>query len=459
MKKSRVICENCLIELGKNTKIHTELFDAVGLQVVNFTWKLIDEDGRFNCFIELAGNPADKCSREIVIRINIYDENGSQTDSSAIGISPEGFAGFNTKHIDFTQEGALFKACKAKVFVSSLIAADIMLADEAVVPVEKELASLKPNKAGLYPHEILAIEYAPQMWLDEDQYKSFWWFQYGVKDVKNLLDSLMSRGFIKEGSLYESLQAYNFNDLRRNAKEVGVKAGGSRADIIKRLFENVPIDQLETVFPRRSYAVTEKGKDAIKDDDYVMFIHRHPKFGFSVYSMNRLLDGNPKNYLDCLFDHFRGQMLEDLKKNNYGLYRNNLMIMADVFFELEQYKKAFILYEEVAFWDLSGLGNGEFNLEILAPYWFPYEKSPLKIAPLVVQRIKECKEKLEMTNGEFNTYSQNTIDKLSAPFHVFLKQEVIRILVCEMNYDLQELNSIFETAKTRLQVKYPQISF
>lgn len=462
MANGKTISENSLNELKKNTDILSDSFEAVGLQVINMSWKLRDDKGRFECFVEVAGELADQNNQFVSIRLNIYDNDNIAVFSQASSIVAGKFSGYDTLRFFAYKEGTLFKACKGTLFVEQLKSTGVrtsFVAGGDIAPVEKEIPTLKANQAGLYPHEILAIEYAPKIWIGENKYQGFWWYQYGVKDVKSLLDSLLARGFVKEGSVFDSLQAYDFNELRRKTKELGIKAGGTRADIINRLSDSVSVEKLGILFPRRSYAVTEKGKEAIKDDGYVMFIHQHPNYGHTIYSMNRLLNGNTRDYQNRLFEQFQKQMLEHLQQSNYGLYRNDLMNIAGLIIEFGQFKSALTLYEEVAYWDLSGLGNGKLNLEMSAQFWFPYDKTMLKIAPFIIQRIKECKEKLEMTDDDFYAFSQNVMNNLSAPFHVFMKEEVIRIIVCEMNNDLREVSGIFEIAKQRLQQKYPQISF
>lgn len=68
------------------------------------------------------------------------------------------------------------------------------------------IKSAIPSKQGLYPHELIMLEYAPSFKTSNNTFQQFWYYQYSVTEPQSLLDSLFVRGFIEIGDLKSALQ-------------------------------------------------------------------------------------------------------------------------------------------------------------------------------------------------------------------------------------------------------------
>lgn len=77
--------------------------------------------------------------------------------------------------------------------------------DAQVIPIEKRIKSAVASKQGLYPHEILVLDYSHTFYTSDNSFQRFWWYRYGVRDVQKVLASLEQRGFIEVGDLRAAL--------------------------------------------------------------------------------------------------------------------------------------------------------------------------------------------------------------------------------------------------------------
>lgn len=327
--------------------------------------------------------------------------------------------------------------------------------DADVVPVEKIIPTLKPNEAGLYPHEILALEYAGKYRAGENKFAGFWWYRYGVKDMNALMQSLINRGFIRIGSIAEGLQLYKLDELKNVLSAHNLKVTGKKADLIARLLGNVSEQELQEFFPHRPYVLTESGKDAIKYDEYVLYAHQHQYEGIDIYSLNRMIDGHTKTYRDYIWRHFNEKSMEYVRQSNYSAYRYIRFQMAQFVMEEGKYDQALMLLTEFVLWATSGLDYGPLNIESAGRLWFPYENSMIRIPPGVVKVIAECRDKLGTTDEEFRQSVMSCLLRLTVPFHVFEKEEVLNILMMELQKDTEGLEKMYKAAKERIKREFP----
>lgn len=330
--------------------------------------------------------------------------------------------------------------------------------EKNIVPVEKQIPTLKANKEGLFPHEILAMEYASKYFVG-GEFAGFWWYRYGVKDMNTLMDSLIERGYIRIGSIIEGLQTYKVEELKKELGNNNLKISGKKAELIQRLIENMPEKEISDRFPRRPYVITDEGKEAIKYDGYVLYAHRHGYEGIDIFSLNRMIDGHTKLYRDYIWRHLNQVSLEYAMDENYAGYRYVRYQMAQFVMEEGKYENAMMLLTEFCFWATSGMDTKYFNIETAGKYWFPYENSFIRVPVGIVKTLCDCRSAINMDDDELEKKLYQYVNRLSSPFHVFTKEEVVRIIQLELKKDSMSLEALYNGAKERLQKKYPGVSF
>ena len=138
---------------------------------------------------------------------------------------------------------------------------DYDLAGNKVIRLAERKKSSYPSKNGLYVPEILLLSYCGKYPNPKSGYQAFWWFKYGIRNVGAVLDSLMERGFIE-------------------------------------------LDQTTG-----KYKLTELGKQELRDNEYVEFMHKNSKFAdFTAWEMNQEL---ANKFIDDAVKELKEQIKDD----------------------------------------------------------------------------------------------------------------------------------------------------
>lgn len=239
-----------------------------------------------------------------------------------------------------------------------------------VISLEERLKDTMPNDAGLYPHEILLISYAPTFYADKNNtFQRFWWYRYGIKDVNKILESLLERGFIKLGSLESAMCKATVLELKDILKENKLKVSGKKEVLINRLIEELEKDELNDIFIRRNYEITDLGREILKENEHIIYIHRNSIENLDIFLLNELVkDGSTGYpYRDVIWGYLNNRSTKHIREGKFGLYRNCRLAMSDFVREENKSNTAFALLVEVIRYDLSGLSNG-FDMQFLYIY-------------------------------------------------------------------------------------------
>lgn len=172
-----------------------------------------------------------------------------------------------------------------------------------VIPFEERKKISYPSNRGLYVAEILLLEYCSYGTYPKpaNGYPGFWWFDYGIRNVAKYLSSLEQRGFIQWSPKVNLLKTLSLSDLKEILKESGLAVSGKKEDLVSRIRDNIPENKWENRFPYNKYELTELGFAELKDNEYVVYMHKHDKrtmedstFGesFTVWDMNNLIAKN-----------------------------------------------------------------------------------------------------------------------------------------------------------------------
>lgn len=329
-----------------------------------------------------------------------------------------------------------------------------------VVPVEKRMQSAFPSRQGLYPHEILLLDYADSYYTDGNNYQGFWWYKYGIKDVDACLRSLLDRGFLKVGDLESAIALEKLSVLKEELKKHGLKVSGKKEELVNRLLTEIPEAELNLRFSRRKYQLTELGEQALREESYVPYIHRRRIDDLDIWSLNRLMYEPPAmSYRDKIWGYLNKKCLEYSASRKYGFYRCCRYDMAEFLIEEKRYENALGMLAEVVFFDLSGLGN-EFNMQFLNIYansFFPYEESSATIAPGVISLIIKCKTELNLSDEELKATMLERIKIIGVPFHLFTPEECVEIALMSIDGNKEALNQIYDKARRRFDKNYPGI--
>ena len=144
--------------------------------------------------------------------------------------------------------------------------------NERVVTFEERKKVSYPSKNGLYVAEILLLYYCDkgQFPKPKNGYQGFWWFEYGIRDIGHALENLEQRGFLKWGAKKELLKVLSTQDLKNIAKQNGIKTNQKKENLITEIQDEVQDEYLPEI---KKYQLTEKGKQELKENEYIPNVH------------------------------------------------------------------------------------------------------------------------------------------------------------------------------------------
>ena len=199
--------------------------------------------------------------------------------------------------------------------------------ERKVTTFEERKKTAIPSSRGLYPAEILLLEYCSKgrYPAPTNGYPGFWWFEYGIRDVGAALKTLEDRGFIVFASAKDSIGSFTIPQLKELLSSKGVTAIGKKADIVQKVCEIFSEDELLSTGLKVKYVLTEIGKQELEENAYVPYMHSaHNKtieddrlsITFNVWSINKLLGLGDKSNWKAVVEEQESIMNKDTVERN-----------------------------------------------------------------------------------------------------------------------------------------------
>lgn len=333
--------------------------------------------------------------------------------------------------------------------------------------LDSYIHSAFPSRNGLYPHEIMMLSCADSYKTINNSFPNYWKYDFAVSDPQAILTSLHERGFIDVGTVEDALSRLKVVELKEYLSRIGEKTSGKKDELIKRILENYDISELEHTLTERYYALTEKGKKELEENQYVTYLHRHRYM--SIWEMNILLNSdNPSHlgYRDILWREFNKRSGEYFQTSDFGLYRNTRLNMHDFLIEEGKAKDALRFLVEVISFDLSGLGNGTKPIQTaslqnslmkeiafdsrMANFNFT-EDNQVTLPPGIIRYFERIKETLGIPDAEFVGMVYDLFSKIHIHERVFNSQECANIILSEVGIEKRKAAYSRTTAEKRLK--------
>lgn len=255
--------------------------------------------------------------------------------------------------------------------------------EKRVISFEERKKTAIPSRTGLYPAEILLLEYCSYGTYPgpKNGYPGFWWFEYGIRDVGAALKSLENRGYIVFATAKESLNNFTIPQLKELLTSKELTTSGKKADLVMRVADVFSEAELLATGVQTKYMLTELGQRELIENEYVPYMHKaHNKttedarFGmtFNVWSINKLLGtGDKTNWKAVVAEQEKkmglqtaesnAKTMETLKKVNPQLFKE--LKTQDQ--QLEAVQSARKEYDEnkdinsyIAFWEILWENDG-----------------------------------------------------------------------------------------------------
>lgn len=350
---------------------------------------------------------------------------------------------------------------------------NIHRANPQPLPDSDEIPSLKsrlnnafPSENGLYPHEIVMLDYASSYKTTNNKFQNFWKWDYSVLDPQSVLDSLYARGFICISDVPTTLRKLVVADLKTMLSQKNAKVTGKKDELIKRILETYSTEELEEIVPEKYYALTDIGEKELNDNKYISYLHRHHYM--SVWEMNILLHtDNPLNlqYRDIIWRELNKQSGIHFQNRDFGLYRNTRLAMHDFLVEENKFKTALHLLCEVISFDLSGLGNGEKPLpntdsfrklkyeSKMVNLFTTDDEKEVTLPPAIIAYFEKLYNKMGMTADDFIQYTYEQFAEIQIHDRVFTESECANIILSEIDLEKRKIKNSRKVAEQRVKQK------
>lgn len=146
---------------------------------------------------------------------------------------------------------------------------------------------------GLYPVEILMIACCERYVEGQSEFPGFWTYKYDMAVPKQVLDHVADLGFVILESPFKSLNSLKVGELKDVLKEKSLPVSGKKDELIERIKSNCTESEIEPLVVRH-YTPSESGSKAVKDNDYIPFLHSNSRHvSVNPLSVNRELKGEP----------------------------------------------------------------------------------------------------------------------------------------------------------------------
>lgn len=338
--------------------------------------------------------------------------------------------------------------------------------EEGIPTLASRIKNAFPSSNGLYPHEILMLDYASSYKTSGNSFQNFWKWNYSVLAPQSVLNSLFERGFICRGNAASALKRFVVADLKALLTQKGAKATGKKEELISRILETYSTEELEETIPDRNYALTELGEQELKENEYVPYLHRHHYM--SVWEMNIMLHTNNPSHLryrDIIWRELNKQSGEHFQNFDFGLYRNTRLSMHDFLVEEQKFKTAFHLLCEVISFDLSGLGNGDKpmpNNDVFRQVKYESrmvnlltteDKKEVTVPPGIIGYFERLYKEIGMTPDEFIQYTYEQFAEIHIHDRVFSEGECANIILSEIGLEERKMPNSRKVAEQRVKKK------
>lgn len=326
---------------------------------------------------------------------------------------------------------------------------------DGVLPIEKRLEVSEPSCDGFYPHEILVLNSAEKFSNADTEFKAIWWYKYGIRDMQAILHTLIDKNALKEGSISDGIRFEKVSRIKEELSLYGLKLSGKKDELIARLVENVPEDELSEKFPKRPYVITDFGNALLKKYEWIPYIDSHHITDLDIWNLTEMMQTPPyRNFRDEIWAYLNGLLMHCMEEGNFGGYGGCKRTMACFVEEEGKYDLAFSSLCESIVCDLSP-ATIVYPVNYFYRYagsFFSYETSNLKVTPYSVTQIYKYAEKLGYNDED--TLIRKLIEGLSCrpvPCILFTPEEMTAIVMFEHLRDVEHLTEIYKAAENRFR--------
>lgn len=356
---------------------------------------------------------------------------------------------------DFRKKKA--RAAEQAELEATRVAEENALLEEFAEKEPYEASAKGKTPSGLYPHEILILDHAPDFYTDQTAFPKTWRTDVGILDMPRSLADLVDRGFLTEASIDTTLAGQTVQSLKDALRKSSLLVGGKKQELIERLKISLTETDLYALFPKRRFSLTWDGIRALDEAMYISYIGRFPVDGLTIWDMHRLIMEHPEtSYRDLIWAYMEQRSAKHHAAQNFTAYRDLRYRMYQFLMEEQKLKRAFPFLSEVMYYDLSGVESTSDPIHryVSEKYFFPYDNSLVKLSARNVQAMRKLQADLNLTDEMLKALIMQFFSQFHVPAHLFTKEECFVIILLELQGDTDRLRQLYEFAAKRFAEQY-----
>lgn len=255
------------------------------------------------------------------------------------------------------------------------------------------------------PTDIMFLEYINGL-TERNTFITEWRYYWGVDEQKTI-SKLISLGYLTlKKDIKKNLELQTIPQLKIILKNHQLAVSGNKKALIEKILDNIKIDELEEMFPKKIYTVTPEGEQLI-NDNYLWVLNRKNNYNFTQEEVNKAYSlGKEYSDNDRVWLIMNDRILRYTKNNKFSQVRMAYYYMAEQLFKEDKYSDALDLYIAVCLIDLSGMQDGYIS-----------GLDGTCIAPGIIQRISTIMNLLDI--NDISPYVINSKFYTSIPHHYF----------------------------------------
>ncbi len=248
----------------------------------------------------------------------------------------------------------------------------------------------------------------------------YYYNKYGISFLNERLKKLEHQGYIRIDSSKESIGYLKLVDLKEIAKTFDIKTSGKKAEICKRIIDNVSEDEIEKYISERHWRKTEAGEELLKKYPYVdYYMEKHEYYldniGMDLNYLSKLFTANVNGRVrDVIWGELNRKTIEyysnAFKTGKFNDFCALLEIKALFLEEEKNYKDALRMYVEY----INYIVNFKVSLSVLLIYRndmkskyaveFLFDEMKIEIYPFVSERLMRMCNECEFDSNQFKQF-------------------------------------------------------
>lgn len=326
-----------------------------------------------------------------------------------------------------------------------------------IIPIEERIENAYKSESGLYPHEIIVLSYASKYSEQDISFPGFWWYRYGIGNVKAILNKLFEGGFIKYASVEETVKHQTVPKIKELLKSHRLKLAGNKNVLIERVLQNISEEEIFNSFPNKYYEVTDLGLHELKSNQGLLYIHNNPINNIDIWVVNRWVHDNPQiSVKEVIDEKLTDELKYALGKKDYSTYLNSVYTAIRFHMNHGQLEKALREIAHQIYFDINAVrvSQGDYFFEYSMKYVFPYSTATYKISEEAKANLANIKHSLNIQNDELQEMICDLLNDVELELELFNKKECASIAIYEMKNESEKIEQIYLNVESRIKEKY-----